>query len=109
MAKTYKVLGQINPTATTASTAYTVPSSTQTVISTITVCNLASTSATYRIAVRPDGESLANKHYVVYDSTLPANDTIAMTLGITINSSDIITVYSSSASVSFNIYGSEIS
>ena len=108
MATTYKVLGQSNPSATTATTLYTCPASTQTVISTITICNQAATSATYRIAVRPNGATLALEHYVVYDASIPANTTTAYTLGITIDASDILTVYSSSATLSFNAFGSEI-
>jgi hypothetical protein len=108
MATSYKVLGQSNPSATTATTLYTVPAATETIVSTITVCNQASTAATYRIAVRPDGASLAAQHYVVYDASLPANATDTLTLGITINASDVITVYASTATMSFNAYGSEI-
>lgn len=109
MATSYKVLGQSNPSATTATTLYTVPSATEAVISTITVCNQASTAATYRIAVRPDGASLAAQHYVAFDVSLPGNATDTLTLGITVNASDVITVYASSATMSFNAYGSEIS
>ena len=68
MAATYKVLGQVNPAATTATTAYTVPSDTETVISTIAVANTGAYPTTYRIAVRPNGETLATKHYVVFIS-----------------------------------------
>ena len=109
MARSYKVLGQINPTATTATTLYTVPGATQSVLSTISVCNFANTAATYRIAIRPVGETLASKHYVAYDSSLPANDTAVLTLGLTMNTTDILTVYASTASVSFGVFGSEIS
>jgi len=108
MATTYKVLGQSNPSATTATTLYTCPASTQTVISTITICNQAGTSGTYRIAVRPNGATLSAEHYVVYDATIQANTTAAYTLGITIDASDVVTVYASSTSLSFNAFGSEI-
>ena len=108
MATTYKVLGQSNPSATTATTLYTCPASTQTVISTITICNQAGTSGTYRIAVRPNGATLSSEHYVVYDATIQANTTAAYTLGITIDASDVVTVYASSTSISFNAFGSEI-
>jgi hypothetical protein len=108
MPTSYKVLGQSNPAAITATTAYTVPSSTETVISTITVANLGAAPATYRIAVRPDGASLANQHYIVYDSGLAPQSTDTLTLGITLNASDIVTVYSSSATLAFNLFGSEI-
>lgn len=108
MATSYKVLGQSNPSATTATTLYTVPSATEAVISTITVCNQASTAATYRIAVRPDGASLVAQHYVAYDVSLPGNATDTLTLGITVNAADVITVYASTATMSFNAFGSEI-
>ena len=108
MATTYKVLGQSNPSATTPTTLYTCPASTQTVISTITICNQAGTSGTYRIAVRPNGATLSAEHYVVYDATIQANTTAAYTLGITIDASDVVTIYASSANISFNAFGSEI-
>ena len=109
MANTYKVLGQSNPSATTLTTLYTVPSSTEAVISTITVANLGGSAATYRIAVRPDGASVANQHYVAYDVTVAANDTTTITLGITANAADVISVYASTATMAFNAFGSEIS
>jgi glucose-6-phosphate dehydrogenase assembly protein OpcA len=108
MATVYKVLGQVNPSATTATTLYTVPASTATVVSTITICNQAASSATFRIAIRPAGATLAAIHYVAYDSTVAANDTTALTLGVTLATTDVITVYASTATVSFNAYGSEI-
>ena len=64
MPTTYKVLGQSNPSATTATTLYTVPSATQTIVSTIVVANTAATSATFRIAVRIAGAALATSQYV---------------------------------------------
>lgn len=108
MATTYKVLGQVNPSATTATTAYTVPSATQTIVSSISVCNQAATDAVYRIAVRPNGATLAAEHYIVYGATVPASDSTFFTLGLTLDAADVITVYASSATLSFNIYGSEI-
>jgi glucose-6-phosphate dehydrogenase assembly protein OpcA len=104
----YKVLGQSNPSATTATTLYTVPSSTSTIVSTITVCNQAATAGTYRVAVRPAGATLAAQHYVAYDISLPANTSDTLTLGLTLATTDVITVYASSANFSFNAYGSEI-
>jgi len=108
MATTYKVLGQSNPSATTATTLYTVPSATQTVVSTIVVCNQAASAATFRIAVRPDGASLAAQHYVAYDVTVGASDSTALTLGITLGDTDVITVYASTSTLSFSAFGSEI-
>jgi glucose-6-phosphate dehydrogenase assembly protein OpcA len=109
MPTVYKVLAQSNPSATTATTLYTVPSSTSTVVSTVTVCNQASTAATYRIAIRPAAATLAAQHYVAYDVAIAANDTTALTLGITLATTDVVTVYASTATLSFSAFGSEIS
>lgn len=109
MATVYKVLGQSNPSATTATTLYTVPSSTSTVVSTISVANLTGTAATFRIAIRPAGATLANQHYLAYDVTVGASDTTVMTLGITLATTDVITIYASTANLAFSAWGSEIS
>jgi len=109
MPTNYKVLGQTAPSATTDTTLYTVPSATETVVSTIVVCNRSASTRTYRIAIRPDGASIANSHYLAYDVALAANDSTALTLGITINAADVITVYASSADLTFTAFGSEIS
>jgi len=109
MPTVYKVLGQSAPSATTATTLYTVPSATQAIVSTIVVANRDSTSATFRLAIRPAGATLANQHYVAYDCSVGANDSTALTLGITLATTDVITVYASSANLTFNAYGSEIS
>ena len=108
MATTYKVLGQSNPSATTATTLYTVPASTQTVVSTVTVCNQTSTAGTYRVAVRVAGAALGASQYVAYDVSLPGNATDTLTLGLTLGATDVITVYASAATFSFNAFGSEI-
>lgn len=109
MPTSYKVLGQVEPSATTATTLYTVPSATDTVVSTITVCNKAASAGTFRVAVRPAGETLADKHYIVYDASCASYDTITLTLGLTLDATDVLTVYASSADFSFNAFGSEIS
>jgi glucose-6-phosphate dehydrogenase assembly protein OpcA len=109
MAMNYKVLGQSNPAATTATTLYTVPAATQTVVSTIAVCNQAASSGTYRIAIRPAGATLAASQYIAYDSTVTANNSTMITIGVTLNTTDIITIYASSATMSFSAFGSEIS
>lgn len=109
MATTYKVLGQSAPSATTDTTLYTVPAATSTVVSTIVVANRDSTSATFRIAIRPAGAALANQHYVAFDCSVGANDSTALTLGLTLAATDVITVRASSANLSFNAYGSELS
>jgi len=108
MPTTLKILGQSAPSATTATDAYTVPSSTQVAISSIVVCNRGGSAGTYRIAVRPNGATLANTHYIVYGATLNGNDTVAYTLGISADAADVVTVYASSADFTFSVFGSEV-
>ena len=109
MATTYKVLGQSAPSATTATTLYTVPADTSAVISTIVVANRADTDAAFRIAIRPAGATIANQHYVAYDVSVGANDSTTITLGITLAATEVITVRATTENLSFNVFGSEIS
>jgi hypothetical protein len=106
---TAKVLGQSAPAATTATTLYTVPSSTQTTGYSLTVCNRSAESVTYRIAVRPAGAGLATSHYIVYDAVITANDTVVFTLGLTLATTDVVTVYASTANLTFSLFGIETS
>lgn len=109
MPTVYKVLGQVAPAATTNTTLYTVPAGTSTVVSTINVCNRSSSSDTFRIAVRPAGASLATLHYLAFDASLAANDSISVTIGVSLATTDVITVYAATANLSFAAFGAEIS
>ena len=108
MATTYKVLGQVAPSATTDTDLYTVPAATTAVTSTVNICNQGAASATFRLAVRPAGATISQEHYLAYDTVIAANDSIALTLGITLAATDVVTVYASTGSFSFNLFGSEI-
>ena len=108
MATTYKVLGQSIPAATTQATLYTVPSATQAVVSSIVICNQATSAATFRLAIRVNGATLATSQYIAYDVTVGASDSTVLTMGLTLGAADLLTVYASTATVSFSAYGSEI-
>ena len=108
MAFTYKVLAQSAPSATTSTDIYTVGAGKQAVVSTITVANRGASASSYRISVRPAGATLANQHYLAYDIAIAANDTTVLTIGVTLATTDVITVYALSANLSFGIYGTEI-
>lgn len=109
MPTAYKVLGQAAPAATTLTTLYTVPSATSAVGSSIVICNQAATAATYRIAIRPAGAAVEAKHYIVYGATVAASDSTVLTIGVTLAATDVVSVYASSATLSFSLLGSEIS
>jgi hypothetical protein len=109
MAILYKVLGQVVPsTINTNTDLYTVPGGTSAVCSTLVICSQ-SGGASYSIAVRPGGESIDPKHWIVYNTALNPNDSAFLTLGLTLAPTDVVTVSSSSTSVSFSLFGSEIS
>jgi glucose-6-phosphate dehydrogenase assembly protein OpcA len=104
-----KVLGQSNPAATTLTTLYTVPASKEAVVSSISVANLTSTAATFRLAVRPAGASIANQHYIGYDITVGASDSTIITVGLTLATTDVLSVYASTANIAFQAFGDEAS
>lgn len=104
-----KVLGQVNPSATTLTTLYTVPSAKEAVVSSISVANLTSTAATFRLAVRPAGASISNEHYIGYDITVGASDSTIITVGLTLATTDVLSVYASTANVAFQAFGDEAS
>ena len=108
MAETNKILAQTKPSAVTLTDAYTVPASTQTVVSTITVCNQSATATTFRISIAVAALADTPKQYLFYDVSCPGNDTFAATFGITLATTDVIRVYNTLATLSFTIMGVEI-
>lgn len=109
MATTYKVLGQVVATVSSEDTLYTVPSSTQAVCSTLSVCNKASTAGTFRVRIKIAGAANDDKQFVCYDAPISANDTLLLTFGATLGAADVVAVYASSADITFQLFGSEIS
>lgn len=108
MANNYKSPVQVVPSANTLTTLYTVPSATQAIFSAINVCNTASTDATFRIAFRPSGESIDPKHYIIFDATIAGKDTYMINQGMSMGATDVLSVYASSASVSFTGFYAEV-
>jgi hypothetical protein len=109
MPTVYKILGQSAPSATTSTDLYTVPSSTQAVVSSIVVTNRDTAAATYRISCATDGAALANSQYIAYDVTVGGSDSTIITIGATLGDNDKIRVYASTANLTFTAFGSEIS
>ena len=109
MATAYKILGQSNPALTSSTDLYTVPALTSAVCSTLNIANLSTTNGTFRLAVLPSGSTLQAKNYLAYDTIIPANDSIALTIGMTLGQYDKVQVYASTISQSFNLFGTEIS
>jgi len=106
--ETLKVLGQSAPGATTSTDLYTVPASTQALISSIVVCNRGSTATTFRLSSAVAGAVLEDKQYFAYDVPIPGNDVYIATIGITLGAADKVRVYAGNANLSFSAFGTEI-
>lgn len=109
MANAYLVLGQSSPAAATLTTIYTVPASTEAIPSTMTICNRDATATEIRVAVRVAGGAIQDEDYLYYDLVIPGNETFAFTFGITLAATDVVSVYNTLATCSFNLFGQEIS
>ena len=109
MPNAYKRLGAINPSANTQTNVYVIPAATEAVISTITICNTSATTATFSIAASTT-TSFVTAGYIVNQSSIPGNETIGLTFGLTLDATNKYLLASSSAStVVFSAFGSEIS
>lgn len=104
----YRILGQDAPPATTEQDLYTVPGATQTVASSVTVTNRGAAVATFRVAVVQGGGVTGPRHYLYYDLMLAANDTFIATIGVTMETADVVRIYASTNTLTFQLFGSEI-
>lgn len=112
MADVLKVLGQINPSATTYTTLYTVPGSTQTTTSSLIACNTSGVSRTIRISVHvagADAGAPTTKQFIYYDTVIGADATMTAVLGLTLDETDLIQAYASGTGMSFSLFGVETS
>lgn len=108
MATTFKVLGQSAPADTNNANLYTVPAGTSAIISTITISNVTAANGVARVYVRVGGATASIANAIVYDASIPANSTIALTLGITLAATDVLTVRSATANgLTFMAFGQE--
>ena len=107
MADNLKVLGQLDPAATTVTTLYTVPDMTQTTVSSIVAANRTGSAITFRLSVHVGGATANDKQYLYYDKSVAANDSLSIVLGMTLNQTDVVKVYTSAVDMSFNVFGCE--
>ena len=107
MAFTPKILGQSNPTAANLTVAYTVPALTTVTVSSIVVSNRSAVTTQFRIAVAIAGAGDSLEQYMFYDISIPGNDTFVATIGATLGAADVVRVYATLATLSFNIFGIE--
>lgn len=104
------MLGQSAPANTSNANLYTVPAATSTVVSTLTITNVTTSSATVRVFVRIAGATAAASNALVYDVPVAGNSLMTLTLGITLAATDVITVQTGTANaITFQAFGSEAS
>lgn len=111
MATTYKRLGAIQSSGVigTADTLYSASATaaTSTVVSTIAICNTSASPATYRLCISTN-TSFATAGYLVFGASVSANDTVFLTLGVTLDPTNRHLLCSgSTTSLSFSAFGVE--
>ena len=110
MATAYKY-AQVQGTASTGtySTLYTTPAATQAVISSLVITNQASSDVTVRIGLDATEGTPGNSEWLVYDAVIAGNDTVALTLGVTMDAQKYLRISSSADTCNFSAFLSEIS
>lgn len=110
MPTTYKVLGQLAPANTSEATLYTVPSATQTIVSTLVISNLTATAANATVSVCVNGAASSDANRILKTIPIAASSVATFTLGLTMGAADLIRVTTATANaLSFQAFGSEIS
>lgn len=104
-----KVLGQVAPLAATLTTLYTVPATMSAEDTVISVCNTSATPTSFRVAVRKGGAAISIEQYLYYDLAIAGNDTFAAEYALGLAAGDVVSVYATLATLSFQLFGKEIS
>lgn len=107
MARAYKRLGAAKPAAITETVLYTVPASTQTVLSQVLASNVGTSNATIDISIVAGGGVTAVEDTIVSSRTLVPDEIFQIT-GITLEATDVVKVESSDGEVVFHAYGEEL-
>jgi hypothetical protein len=101
-----QALGQSAPNATSNTDLYTCPKQRR-ASGVVTICSRDASGTTFRIALRAGGAALANAHYLAYDYALPAYSTL-YTVPLDLEPDDVLTVYASSANLTFAFLGTTV-
>lgn len=107
MTDAIKVLGQLDPSATTTTVLYTVPDLAQTTVSSLVICNRTGSAITFRVSVHVANASANDKQFLFFDESLAATTTRTVVIGMCLSQSDVLKVYASAVDVSFNLFGVE--
>jgi len=106
---TYKVLGQQAGTNAIGTYATLVNEADPTIVSSLVICNQDASAMTYRVAVCTASATPSVSEFIVYGSTVPGNDTVTLTLGLTLQANKAVKVSSSTSTGSFAAFGTTVS
>ena len=108
MPRNYTILGQKNPSANVLTNLYTVPTSNSAVISSFVISNLDANAAAFSIAANVNGVATTNANHLAFRVTVPGNDSIALSLGVTLNASAQVSINANTSTVTFSAFGTEL-
>ena len=113
MPNTYKILGQVNPSANTQSNVYVVPAATEAVVNSLTIANQGTSNVSYSVIVMPTAEFASpasnGKYFLIRGSSMPCGDAATLTLSLTLPAGAVLAANTNSADLSFSAFGVEIS
>jgi hypothetical protein len=97
-------IAQVQGTASTGTyaTLFSTSASQTAVVSSIAICNTAAAAVTYRIGVMGSAGTPGASEWIVYDNTVPANDTVFLTVGLTLGNTKFIRISSSANTCAFS-------
>jgi hypothetical protein len=79
------------------------------VISSLVITNQSSSAVTVRIGLDTTDGTPGDSEWLVYDAAIAGNDTVALTLGVTLDAEKFVRVSSSADTCNFTAFLSEIS
>lgn len=107
MPTAYKVLAQAIP-GVVLTNLYTVPGATSAIISTVTICNQSASATTYKLSIGIAGAADTASQYLAFNAPIAGNDTVTLTLGIGLATTDVFRCFPAAATLSFSLFGCEI-
>ena len=111
MANSFKILGQVNPTANTQSNVYVVPTATAAVINSINIDNTGTANASYSIIIVPSTDNSTSplpKHFILRGSIAPSGDTVLLDFPLTLPAGTVVAANTNNGSLAISAFGVEI-
>ncbi len=111
MANSFKILGQVNPTANTQSNVYVVPTATAAVINSINIDNTGTANASYSIIIVPSADNSTSplpKHFILRGSIAPSGDTVLLDFPLTLPAGTVVAANTNNGSLAISAFGVEV-